>query len=76
MWFFLAGVALAIVGAIAFAPKPQTQKPAGFEDIKAPIAEDGKEMPVLFGCKNMKGANVVWYGDLKTTPIKVKGGKK
>jgi hypothetical protein len=33
-------------------------------------------MPVLFGCKNMKGANVVWYGDLKTTPIKVKGGKK
>jgi len=76
MWQFLVGVIISLAVSYALRPKPQTQPPAGLNDIKAPTADDGREIPVLFGCKPVRGPNVVWYGDLKTTPIKSKGGKK
>lgn len=76
MWF----LAILFVGAIGvgllMAPKPQSQKPAGLGDITAPVAEEGLEIPVLFGTRDLNGPNVVWYGDLKTVAIKSKGGKK
>lgn len=76
MWFF----AVLFVGSLAvgllLAPKPQNQKPAGLGEITAPTAEEGIEIPVLFGTRDFNGPNVVWYGDLKTTAIKSKGGKK
>ena len=56
--------------------KQQSQKPAGLSEIEAPIAEEGVEIPVLFGTRDLNGPNVVWYGDLKTVAIKSKGGKK
>ena len=76
MWGFIAGFALALVAAYALAPKPQTQPPAGLDDIDAPTAEDGKEIAVVFGCCWLRGPNVVYYGNLRTTPIKSSGGKK
>lgn len=33
-------------------------------------------MPVVFGEVWITGPNILWYGDLDTTPIKVKGSKK
>ncbi len=30
----------------------------------------------LFGERDLKGPNVVWYGDFRSVPIKKKGGKK
>lgn len=76
MWF----LAVLFVGSLALgllmAPKVQNQKPAGFGDIQAPVAEEGLEIPVLFGTRDLNGPNVVWYGDLKTVAIKSKGGKK
>jgi hypothetical protein len=68
-----------VVGAVAMyvlAPKVDSTPPAGIEDLKAPTAEDGREIPVLFGCRDLRAPNVVWYGDLRTTPIKAEGGKK
>lgn len=76
MWQFIASVAISLVATFALRPKPQSRPPAGLSEIKAPTAEDGREIPVLFGCRDMRGPNVVWYGDLKTTKIKAKGGKK
>ena len=76
MWQFLVGVAIALIASFALRPKPQTQPPAGLGDIKAPTAEDGREIPVLFGCRYIRGPNVVWYGDFRTTAIKSKSGKK
>lgn len=76
MWMFLAGFAIALILTFALAPKPQSRPPAGIEDIDGPIAEEGAEIPVLFGCRDLRGANIVWYGDLKTKRIKSKGGKK
>ena len=62
--------------AYAVMPKPQSQSPAGLGDIKAPTAEEGREIPVLFGTRDIEGPNVVWYGHLKTVAIRKKGGKK
>lgn len=41
-----------------------------------PTAEEGREIPVIFGEVLITGANCVWYGDLYAQPIKTKGGKK
>ena len=76
MWF----LAVLFVGALGvglwLAPKPQNAKPAGLSEVTAPTAEEGIEIPVLFGTRDFNGPNVVWYGDLKTVAIKSKGGKK
>ena len=76
MWWYIAVFIVALVVAYAMAPKPQSQPPAGLGDIVAPTAEEGLEIPVLFGTRDLKGANVVWYGDIKTVAIRKKGGKK
>lgn len=47
-----------------------TPTPATVRDFDAPIAVDGKEIPVLFGTREITHPNVVWYGDLKTVPIR------
>lgn len=58
------------------APKPQDAPAANLEDSDIPMADEGVEIPVVFGTRDISGANVVWYGDIKTTPIKSSGGKK
>lgn len=75
-WQFFVGVALSLLATFVLRPKPQTQPPAGLNEVNVPTAEDGREIPVLFGCRWVRGPNVVWYGDLNTTPIKSSGGKK
>lgn len=67
---------IALVVAYTMQPKAETRPPAGLDEIQAPTAEVGREIPVLFGTRKMDGPNVVWYGDLRTVPIKSKGGKK
>lgn len=61
---------------IALRPKPPEPKPASLSDVDAPTAEEGRPIPVVFGSVLIKGANVVWYGDLVAEPIKKSGGKK
>jgi len=60
----------------ALAPKPPKPKPAALEDFDIPAAEQGRPVPVIFGTMQVTGPNVLWYGDLRTTAIKEKGGKK
>ena len=75
MWYLVVIVVAALVS-VALAPKPPEPKPASLSDVDAPTAEEGRPIPVVFGTVLVKSANVVWYGDLRTTPIKSKGGKK
>lgn len=75
MWQFIAAVAVTLIGSYVLRPKPQNQPPASVEQIKVPTAESGREFGVLFGCRYIHG-NVIWYGDLKTVPIRTKSGKK
>lgn len=76
MWWYVAVFVVALVVSYAMTPKPQSQPPAGLGDIQAPTAEEGREIPVLFGTRDIKGPNVVWYGDLRSVAIRKKGGKK
>jgi len=60
----------------ALAPKPPQPKAAALEDFDIPLAEEGRPIPVVFGTVIVKSPTVMWYGDLRTTAIKEKGGKK
>lgn len=76
VWWYIVVFIVALVAAYAMMPKPQSQPPAGLGDFNVPTAEEGREIPVLFGTRDVEGPNVVWYGDLKTVAIRKKGGKK
>lgn len=76
VWWWLVWFVVAAVVSVALSPKSETRPPSGIDDIDVPTAEVGREIPVLFGTKFIKSANVVWYGDLKTIAIRKKGGKK
>ena len=76
---FVIQIAIMIVSAVisaALAPKPKPPKPASITDFDVPTAEEGREIPVVFGEVWISGPNVLWYGDLTSSPIKKKSGKK
>lgn len=75
-WIYAIVFIAALVISYAMMPKPQSQPPAGLGDIKAPTAEEGREIPVLFGTRDIESPNVVWYGHFRSVAIKKKGGKK
>ena len=75
-WVYAIVFIASLVVSYAMMPKPQSAPPPGLGDIKAPTAEEGREIPVLSGTRIIEGPNVVWYGDLRTVPVKKKGGKK
>ena len=67
-------IATAVIS-YALTPKPKLPKdaaPTTIDDFDFPTAEDGREIPVLFGTREVSGPNVVWYGDLRTEAIKEK----
>ncbi|USL90026.1 hypothetical protein [Vibrio phage vB_VpaS_CHI] len=70
MWYALAVVVAALIIGQAMAPKTQPIKPSGIDEFSAPTAEAGREIPVVFGTVDVRGPNVVWYGDLRSTPIR------
>lgn len=75
MWWLVAVFVVSLVVAYAM-PRPQIQQPAALTNIETPTAEVGKEIAVLFGTRDLNDPNVVWYGAIRTVPIKKKGGKK
>jgi hypothetical protein len=76
MWGYIAVLVISIVASIALRPKPETRPPAQLEDIEVPTSEEGGEIPVLFGTRDIKSTNCAWWGHFKTKAIKSKGGKK
>lgn len=75
MWNYVVQLVVAYIVSYALAPKPQQAKPASLQDIQAPSADEGGEIGVLFGTRDIP-VNCVWYGDLRTVAVKKKGGKK
>ncbi len=63
-------VAASVATSLLIQPAAQNREPPELEDIQAPTAEEGREIPVLFGTRNIKGANVVWYGDFESTAVR------
>ena len=56
------------------APKQKTQDPQALQD--PPTAKQGDPIRWVFGRFRIEQANTVWHGDVKTTAVKAKGGKK
>jgi len=75
-WVQLILLVVSSIVSYALRPKPPVPKPAALEDFDIPVAEQGRPIPVVFGTILLTGPNVLWYGDLRTTPIKEKAGKK
>ena len=50
-------------------PKPQEQKAASLKDFSIPTADESRAIAVVCGTVKIDGANVVWYGDLKSQKI-------
>lgn len=71
MSFFAYLAVLVISTAISYAmmPKPEQPKPASLSDFSAPTAEEGRPIPVIFGTVRITGPNVLWYGNLSSSPI-------
>ncbi|HRP76271.1 MAG TPA: hypothetical protein PLN31_19485 [Azoarcus taiwanensis] len=67
-----------VTAALSFAltKKPPAPPRPTMSDIRVPTAQEGGPIPVLFGTRPIKHHNVVWYGHLRTTAVKKKGGKK
>lgn len=78
MWGQIAYWVIMAVVAYSTRPKNKQQSPAAtsFQDVDIPIAEEGANIPVLFGTRDIKNSSVAWYGDYSARAIKKKGGKK
>ena len=59
----------------ALQPKPAKTRnePGKFE---IPTIKPGVSIPVVFGTVMIRDPSIVWWGDLRTTPIIKSGGKK
>lgn len=66
---------LLTVASIFLRPSQKAPKTKA-EDSQIPAPVPGAKIPVLFGTRLIESPNVVWYGDMKTQPIKLKSGKK
>ena len=74
-WEYILIFIISLLVCYTMTPKVAAPKPASLSDFSLPTAEPGGCIPVIFGTRLISSPNVVWYGDLKYTPIKAKGGK-
>ncbi len=58
------------------APKPETPKPSSLEDFDFPQIEEGTPQAVVFGDVWISDWTVLWFGNLRTSAIRSRGGKK
>lgn len=80
-WQFIVLVAIQIalfVASILLAPKPRFEnaRPRALGDFQFPTATEARAVPIMWGTVDIKGPNVIWYGDLKIIEIqkKIKSG--
>ncbi len=64
------GVSLMALGYLLM-PKQKVPKPE-IRDLENPTADAGRPIPRLFGTKEIKGLNVLWYGDKGSDQYTVK----
>lgn len=57
-------------------PKPEKPKPAALEDFEFPQVDEGTAQAVVFGDVWISDWHVLWYGNLRTSEVKSKSGKK
>ncbi len=76
MWVQLVLFVVSALIQIALTPKPRAENAQAASDFSAPVAEEGRPIPVVFGEVLIEAPNVVWYGDIEAQPIYSGGGGK
>lgn len=74
MWTYIIVAAVSIIAAVMLRPKVENSRPTK-EEFDIPTAEPGTRIYVLFGTREIKSSFVAWWGDVRITAIKAKGGK-
>ncbi|SON54313.1 hypothetical protein HDIA_0772 [Hartmannibacter diazotrophicus] len=76
---FIWGIVLLLTSAVLqvlTTPKQQSQPPATLADFDFPQFDEGTPQTVYFGEEWADDFFVLWYGNLRNSPIKSSGGKK
>lgn len=70
-WYFLVSFAVTVILNEYLRPKPKLEnaRPASLGDFQFPTATEGRVVPIIFGTNELRGPNVVWYGDLRQDAI-------
>lgn len=59
------GIGVQVVGYLLM-PKPKAKTDTEVKELDDPTAEGGRPIPVIFGEKDVKDVNVLWFGDKLT----------
>ena len=78
MFLLILQIVLFILSMFLNKPDVQNAKPASLGDFQLPTASETRPVPILWGTRDIKGPNVIWYGDLRIVKIvtKVRSGFK
>ena len=76
MNFIFAIAALVVSYLLTPKPKVETPKPATLDEFDFPQIEEGTPQCVIFGDVWIPDWCVLWFGNMRTSAIKSKGGKK
>ena len=64
---------VAMIAAYVMMPGPPARKPDSLQDLQVPTAEDGREVVDIAGTCWIDDPNVIYYGNARMYPVKVKG---
>lgn len=72
IWDIIVRIVVYAALSAVLAPKPKSQnaKAATLEDFDFPRPDPSANVPVIFGTVWIKSPAVVWYGDLRTEPVR------
>jgi hypothetical protein len=76
MFWLWVGYAVLFASVVYLALNQPKVPDATVQTGQAPTAEEGREIPVHFGTVMVRDPNIVYYGNLGTSPILSDGGKK
>lgn len=75
-WIQIVIMIAAALLSYALAPKPVKPKPASLAEFDVPQSKEGQHFSWIFGTCFVRDATVASWGNLRSKPIKAKGGKK
>lgn len=76
VWWYVAVFVASLVISYATGPKGENPRKVRAASVEAPTAQEGLPIPMLFGTRVNRQPNIVWFGDIRTSAIRKKGGKK
>jgi hypothetical protein len=69
MWQLVIFIALTVLSYV-LQPKPKTPLGPTAGNLEATTVDSSSPVPVLFGTRLITKTNIIWYGDVGTTPIR------